>query len=125
MIGVYGIKNCNTMKKCFDYLAECGVNHEFFDYKKQVLTQADFVSFVGYFGLDKLINKQGTTYRKLNDHAKALIASGDVAAIYELVKTHQSLLKRPVVVGEFAQQPVRLIGFCQADYEQIFGASKS
>lgn len=111
------------MKKCFDYLTEHGVDYVFFDYKKQLLSQTDFVSFVAYFGLDKLINKQGTTYRKLDDDAKALIASGDVMAIYEIVKGNQSLLKRPIIVGELAHQPVRLIGFNQTDYEQVFGAS--
>lgn len=122
MIEVYGIKNCNTMKKAFDFLNDKGVDYEFFDYKKQVLSQETFVEFVGYFGLDKLINKQGTTYRKLSDDDKVVIGSGKLVAIYELVKNNQSLLKRPVVVGQFAGKLVRLLGFNLSEYEQIFQA---
>lgn len=122
MIEVYGIKNCNTMKKAFDFLNDKGVDYEFFDYKKQVLSQETFVEFVGYFGLDKLINKQGTTYRKLSDDDKVVIGSGELVAIYELVRNNQSLLKRPVVVGQFAGELVRLLGFNLSEYEQIFQA---
>ncbi len=115
MLTVYGIKNCNTMKKAFDFLNQKGIYHQFFDYKKTVLSQSDFEKFVRLFG-DRVINKQGTTYRKMNDAAKAVLASGDTSAMYDLVKDNQSMLKRPIVIGE----KVALIGFDEQHWLEVF-----
>ncbi|MDO4442063.1 MAG: ArsC/Spx/MgsR family protein [Moraxella sp.] len=106
MITIYGIKNCNTMKKAFDFLNDKGIAYEFFDYKKSVLSQDEFEIFVASFG-DKVINKQGTTYRKFDDETKAILAGDDVSAIYHIIKDNQSVLKRPMVMGD----GVALIGF--------------
>lgn len=118
-VKVFGIKNCNTMKKCFAYLMDKGIDYEFFDYKKSVLTQTQFEHFVQAFGKDKVINKQGTTYRKLDDNAKTILASNDMTAIYELVKVNQSLLKRPIVLGIYQDKDVALIGFDQEVYDKV------
>ncbi|MDO4896129.1 MAG: Spx/MgsR family RNA polymerase-binding regulatory protein [Moraxella sp.] len=106
MLTIYGIKNCNTMKKSFDFLRQKGVAYEFFDYKKSALSQDDFAKFVVTFG-DKVINKQGTTYRKLDDTAKTVLSSGDVSAMYDIVKDNLGVLKRPIIMGD----DVALIGF--------------
>lgn len=111
MLTVYGIKNCNTMKKAFGFLSEKGVAYEFFDYKKSTLSQADFEKFVAIFG-NKVINRQGTTYRKFDDGTKAILASDDMSVIYDIVKTNQSVLKRPIVLGE----NVALIGFDEEEW---------
>lgn len=116
MLTIYGIKNCNTMKKAFDFLNQNGVTYEFFDYKKSVPSQDDFEKFVAAFG-DKVINKQGTTYRKLTDTAKNTLTSGDVSAMYEMVKDNLSVLKRPIVVGD----GVALIGFDENEWGGVFG----
>ena len=79
-ITIYGIKNCNTMKKAFDKLNELGKTYEFFDYKNEQLTLDKFGKFVAIFG-DKVINKQGMTYRKLDDDAKAILNGDDVSAM--------------------------------------------
>lgn len=120
MLTIYGIKNCNTMKKCFDFFNDTAISYEFFDYKKQVVDFDTFNQFVQFFGLDKVINKQGTTYKKLSDDDKAIITSGDVTAIYELVKVNQSMLKRPIVLGEFKGNEVTLIGFELENYQLVF-----
>lgn len=111
MLIIYGIKNCNTMKKSFDFLNQKGIDYEFFDYKKSTLPQADFEKFVATFG-DKVINKQGTTYRKFDDDVKAILASDDLSAVYEIVKDNQSVLKRPIVMGD----GVALIGFDESEW---------
>ncbi len=116
MTTIYGIKNCNTMKKAFDFLNQNGIAHEFFDYKKSVLSQDDFAKFVATFG-EKVINKQGTTYRKLDDTTKTVLTSGDVSAMYEIVKDNLSVLKRPIVVGD----DVALIGFDEGEWHEVFG----
>ncbi|WP_294033327.1 arsenate reductase family protein [uncultured Moraxella sp.] len=122
-ITVYGIKNCNTMKKAFDKLTELGVSYDFFDYKKQVLSMDDFSNFVSLFG-EKVINKQGTTYRKLDDDTKAVlagVADGSREAVYEIVKNNQSMLKRPIIIGEYQGKTVAVIGFDDGEYQAVFG----
>lgn len=115
---IYGIKNCNTMKKAFDFLVAHQVAYEFFDYKKQVLSQDDFAKLVHEFGLARVINKQGTTYRKLDDDIKAVLAGEDLEQIYTIVKDQQSMIKRPIVLGD----GVSLIGFDESEWRQTFGA---
>mgnify|MGYP003585517580 FL=1 len=123
-ITVYGIKNCNTMKKAFDKLNELGVNYDFFDYKKQVLSGDEFGEFVRIFG-DKVINKQGTTYRKLDDDTKAVLGGvtdgSQLQAVYEIVKNQQSMLKRPIIIGEYQGEQVAVIGFDDGEYQAVFG----
>lgn len=123
-ITVYGIKNCNTMKKAFDKLNELGVSYDFFDYKKQVLSGDEFGEFVRIFG-DKVINKQGTTYRKLDDDTKAVLGgvadSSQLQAVYEIVKNQQSMLKRPIIIGEHQGEQVAVIGFDDGEYQAVFG----
>ena len=123
-ITVYGIKNCNTMKKAFDKLNELGVNYDFFDYKKQVLSGDEFGEFVRIFG-DKVINKQGTTYRKLDDDTKAVLGGvtdgSQLQAGYEIVKNQQSMLKRPIIIGEYQGEQVAVIGFDDGEYQAVFG----
>lgn len=121
-ITVYGIKNCNTMKKAFDKLTELGVGYDFFDYKKQVLSVDDFSNFVSLFG-EKVINKQGTTYRKLDDATKAVlagVADGGREAVYEIVKNNQSMLKRPIIIGDYQGKTVAVIGFDEGEYQAVF-----
>lgn len=120
MLTIYGIKNCNTMKKCFDFFNDNNITYEFFDYKKQVIVFDKFSQFVETFGIEKVINKQGTTYKKLSDDDKAIVASGDLMAIYELIKANQSMLKRPIVIGEFKANEVKLIGFELENYQSVF-----
>lgn len=116
MTTIYGIKNCNTMKKAFDFLNQNGITYEFFDYKKSVPSQDDFAKFVATFG-EKVINKQGTTYRKLTDTAKTVLTGGDISAMYEIVKDNLSVLKRPIVMGD----GVALIGFDESNWKEMFG----
>ncbi len=121
---VYGIKNCNTMKKCFDYLTSAGVVYTFFDYKKSVPTMAEFETWVQAFGLAKVINKQGLTYKKLGDDTKALLAKAsddnDVALAYSVVSQSLSMIKRPIVMGDYQGKAVALIGFDEGEFDGIF-----
>lgn len=100
-----------------DFLHNQAIPYAFFDYKKSQLSQADFDRFAALFG-DKLINKQGTTYRKLEDNTKAVLQNLDNPQAYALVKDHQSVLKRPILVGEFQGKHIALIGFDEASWRQ-------
>lgn len=107
------------MKKAFDFFNQNGIDYQFFDYKKLVLSQNDFEQFVATFG-EKTINKQGTTYKKLSDDEKAVLAGQDLSASYEIIKHNQSVLKRPIVLGEFDDKEVALIGFDEEVWRKMF-----
>lgn len=118
MLCVYGIKNCNTMKKAFDFLNDKNISFDFFDYKKQVIDFEVFCEYVAHFGIEKVINRQGTTYRKFDDETKAMLANGDLSAIYGIIKDNQSVLKRPIMLGQHQDKEVALIGFDENTWTQ-------
>lgn len=94
-IKVYGIKNCNTMKKSFDFLDEKGVAYEFIDYKKQKPSADLLNSFLTKTSLESLVNKQGTTYRKMDDAQKAALERAETAI--PILIENSSMIKRPVI----------------------------
>jgi Spx/MgsR family transcriptional regulator len=93
---VYGIKNCDTMKKTFTFLQEKGIAYEFIDYKKQKPTAALLTSFLEKTSLASLVNKQGTTYRKMGDSQKADLEN--VKTALPILIDNSSMIKRPVIV---------------------------
>lgn len=92
---LYGIKACDTMRKARLWLAEHGVDVVFHDYKTQGITAARLESWVAQVGWEKLLNRAGTTFRKLSDSDKDTI---DQAKAIALMVQHPSLIKRPVLV---------------------------
>lgn len=116
---VYGIKNCQSVKKALAYLSEAGVDFVFFDYKKQQLDKALFVLFLSQFK-DKLINTKGTTYKALADAQKQALKSDDIGVLYDLICAYPSLLKRPIVHGVYKGKTLFLIGFDLVTYQAVF-----
>ena len=94
-IKVYGIKNCNTMKKAFDFLTERGIEYEFIDYKKQKPSAELLESFLKKTPLETLVNKQGNTYRKMDDAQKLELEKEDTAI--PILIENSSMIKRPVI----------------------------
>jgi len=92
---VYGIKNCNTMKKTFDFLTEKNISYQFIDYKKLVPDAALLVKFADKVGVESLINKKGTTYKKLSEEDKKKMESENSAI--RLLSANSSMIKRPIV----------------------------
>ncbi|MGY6523546.1 MAG: Spx/MgsR family RNA polymerase-binding regulatory protein [Mongoliitalea sp.] len=92
---VYGIKNCNTMKKTFDFLESEGIKYTFVDYKKQAPTTDLLKKFAAIVGFEALINKKGTTYRRLSDADKALLETQSSAI--EVLCQNSSMIKRPIL----------------------------
>jgi Spx/MgsR family transcriptional regulator len=95
MITVYGIPNCDTVKKARAWLTEHGVAYTFHDFKKQGVPTEKLATWANLVGWDKLLNRQGTTWRKLDAAAQAS-AQTDAGAT-TLVQTNPSVIKRPVV----------------------------
>ena len=114
MLKIYGIKNCNSMKKAFDLLAELGLSYEFHDYKKQGLDTDTVKTWLDALGQDVILNKKGTTWRKLTEQEQQLALSSEIALINALT-THTSLIKRPVInqdghyVVGFAEDKIRAL----------------
>ena len=122
-ITIYGIKSCSTMKKAFTKLDELGVNYNFHDYKKQVIHKESVQRWVNELGIDKVLNKRGTTWRKLTDEQKQA-ADSDVGNAIDLLVENTSMIKRPIVEGQLADknngQPILLCGFNEAEFDKIF-----
>lgn len=93
---VYGIPNCNSVKKARDWLDSQGMEYTFHDFKKEALTQELIESWLKKVSLDVLINRKGTTWRLLSDDEKNLAL--DKKGAVELMIAKPSVIKRPVIV---------------------------
>ncbi len=91
MIKMYGIKNCDTIKKAQNFLSTHGLAYEFIDFQNNPINEATLQSFVDAIGWEALINKRSTTYRNLSDEQKHNI---DIV----LTLKNPTLIKRPVLV---------------------------
>ena len=92
---VYGIKNCDTMKKTFSFLEEKGISYEFFDYKKQAPTLELLKRFLSKTSLETLVNRQGTTYKKLDESQKEAV--GQELTAFPILMAQPSMIKRPLI----------------------------
>ena len=114
MLKIYGIKNCSSMKKAFDLLNELGLAYEFHDYKKQAPTATDVKAWLDAKGADVILNKKGTTWRKLSEQEQQMALSSEENLI-DALTTHSSLIKRPVLVT----QEGYIVGFDEAAYREL------
>ncbi len=96
MLKIYGIKNCNSMKKAFDLLNELGLAYEFHDYKKQGIAAETVKTWLDAKGQDVIMNKKGTTWRKFSE-AEQQTALASEYNLIEALTHHNSLIKRPVL----------------------------
>ena len=94
-IVVHGIANCDTVKKARAWLTAEGLAHAFHDFKRDGLPEALLEAWIGAVGVQPLVNRRGTTWRRLDDAARA--AADDPAAARVLLLAQPSLVKRPVV----------------------------
>jgi len=95
MITVYGIPNCDTVKKARTWLAERGLEVAFHDFKKQGVPADLLPAWIEAFGRDRIVNRAGNTWRKLGDAAQAAVV--DDASAIALMLAEPSVIKRPVV----------------------------
>ncbi|HEY0177354.1 MAG TPA: ArsC family reductase [Pedobacter sp.] len=92
---VYGIPNCNTVKKARTWLADNGIGYEFHDFKKQGITAEKLHEWSAAFGWEKVLNKKGTTWKKLSPEQQAQVQDEDTAIAVLL--ENPSAIKRPVI----------------------------
>ncbi len=95
MVTVYGIPNCDSVKKARDWLAAHQVAYVFHDFKKQGASQELLAHWAAVAGWERVLNRQGQTWRKLDaaEQARAV----DAASACALMQLHTSLIKRPVI----------------------------
>ena len=94
MIAIYGIKNCDTMKKARAWLDARGVAYAFHDYKTQGIDRARLESWAKTLGWETLLNRAGTTFKKLPDADKRNLSERKAIA---LMLAEPSMIKRPVL----------------------------
>lgn len=113
MITVYGIANCDTVKKARAWLEGQGVAYQFHDFKKLGVSADQLQAWAGALGWDKLLNRQGTTWRKLSPSEQA--SAVDLGSAVTLMVQHPSLIKRPVV-----QWPDQIsVGFKMDEWDRL------
>ena len=115
-ITLYGIANCDTVKKARAWLADHQADVTWHDFKKQGVPEAQLDRWLQAVGWEKLVNRQGTTWRKLPDDDKAAVV--DAASARALMLTQHSVIKRPVVEWPSGQVTV---GFSEALFSQHLG----
>jgi arsenate reductase len=113
MIRLFGIPNCDTMKKARRWLDEHGVAYDFHDYKKQGLDETQLRVWVAELGWEKLINPQGMMWRKLPIEVREGL---DEAGAIRVMLATPSIIRRPLLdTGQG-----RYLGFSEAAYAEIF-----
>lgn len=113
MTEIYGIKNCDTMKKAFQWLDTQGVSYVFHDYKKENVDESVLKKAVQAHGWEAVLNRRGTTWRKLPDAIKNNM--DDVVAI-KIAIENPSIIKRPLLMKE----DKIYLGFSPDQYKGIF-----
>lgn len=111
---VYGIPNCNTVKKALDWLKANQIDFEFHDFKKKGITAEKLTEWFNAFGWEKVINKNGLTFKKLTKEQQAEINSPDSAISYLMQNT--SAIKRPIVEQN---GKAILISFNEQNYKEV------
>ncbi|MDH5517236.1 MAG: ArsC family reductase [Gammaproteobacteria bacterium] len=113
MITVYGIPNCDTMKKARKWLEANGIDYEFHDYKKQGISKVKLKDWCKQADWELLLNRRGTTWRKLDDETKTTV---NKTLAIDIMAENTSIIKRPVIeTGSDI-----LIGFSVESFEQAF-----
>jgi arsenate reductase len=113
-VTIYGIKACNTMKKAFTWLDGHGVAYEFHDYKKAGATMALLGQWCDAAGWQTVLNRAGTTFRKLPDADKQGLTQDKAIT---LMAGQPSMIKRPVLAADGKLE----IGFKPERYAALFG----
>src|SRR5262245_38578069 len=116
-VTIYGIKNCDTMKKARAWLDQRGVAYAFHDYKSVGIERGRLEGWARVVGWETLINRAGTTFRKLPEKDRDGLSENKAIA---LMTAQPSMIKRPVLDtgGKLT------VGFKPQEYEKIFGARR-
>lgn len=113
MIRLYGIKNCDTVKKACSWLEAHQIAYQFHDFRSDGLGEAQVKSWLKILGPEILVNKRSTTWKELDDATRAAFSDSNAAAI---IAANPTLIKRPLLETATATR----VGFSAADYQTLF-----
>jgi arsenate reductase len=113
-MNIYGITNCNTVKKSIDWLIQNDVEYHFHDYKKKGITKEKLKEWTKVVGWEKLVNKKGTSWRSLSPEQQAKVA--DENSAIELMLEKPSVIKRPIIEADGKL----IVGFEEEEYRNSF-----
>lgn len=113
MIKIFGIPNCDSIKKAKKWLSDNSINYQFHDYKKLGVPEKELNKWIKQAGWEVVLNKRGTTWRKLDDSIKESI---DKQSAIQLMLDNPSIIKRPIldVKGRI------IVGFSPDTYKKLF-----
>lgn len=111
---LYGITNCDTVRRARAWLATHGVEHAFHDYRRQGVPADALARWTGALGWERLLNRQGTTWRKLDPARQQQVH--DAATAQVLMLEQPSVIRRPVLVHGHALR----VGFDADDWARLF-----
>lgn len=111
---LYGIPNCNTVKKSRDWLTTHNIPYEFHDFKKGAADQTLLTDWLNQLPWEKLINRAGMTWRNLTETEKSLVV--DAPSALSLMLAKSSVIKRPVLVKD---GKIISLGFSEAAYQEL------
>lgn len=117
MITVYGLKNCDTCRKAMKWLRAEGIEARLHDFRADGLDAAALDRWIGAVGVDTLLNRRGTTWRKL---PASVTENADDAKARALMLAHPALIKRPVF--DLGEKHGVVVGFKAAEQEKIRAA---
>jgi Spx/MgsR family transcriptional regulator len=116
MITMFGIKNCDTIKKARKWLEAQGIEYQFHDYKKDGLSSEMLNAWIKDLGWEALVNKRGTTWRKLPEEIKDSI---DEAGAIAVMLENASIIKRPLLINGANN---KLLGFKAEEYQEFINS---
>lgn len=114
---IHGIRNCDTMKKARAWLDAHGVAHRFHDYRAEGLDRATLEGWVARLGWEALLNRAGTTFRRLPEAEREGL---DTARAVALMLAEPAMIRRPVLLAEGG---ALLVGFAPARYAEVCGVT--
>jgi arsenate reductase (glutaredoxin) len=123
LIKLYGIPNCDTVKKARAWLADAGAQVDFHDFKKQGVPPARLDAWLASAGWETVLNRKGTTWRKLDASVQAAVS--DAASAKALMLAQPSVIKRPVVEWGDADHPTITVGFDAQRFAQALSGGVS
>lgn len=112
MLNLYGIKNCDTVKKARRWLEDHGIEYQFHDFRQDGLDKKLLSSWVDLLGWESVLNKRSTTWRNLTDKEKEISTSTQAV---KLLALNPTLIKRPVVQNG----KVLLVGFKESEFKNL------
>ena len=113
MITIYGIKNCDTVKKALKWLADHNIEQKLHDYRVDGLEASFLAQAEAQFGWENLVNKRSTTWRNLDESVKNSLSKTTALSV---LAENPTLIKRPIIL----QDDKALIGFNEKEYVVVF-----